>query len=1165
MSTIKALQRTRVFKFFSSVKLAVPLMAILLVLSAAGTVFESNYNSQYATLIVYRAWYFELLLVLLWSNIFCATLSRIPFKKHHTGFVITHIGLLLLLAGSLVTATLGVDGELRIEEGKSENTVYLQSLELRATRPDLMTTRSFAIDRPLEKLDLAALSQINQELSSASLQIDQIEPFVEVKDGYTQDPSLQAGPAVEFELKSNFFNLVEWLHTDSRPELSMGPATFQIAWDKSTQKVKPKSGVSVPRKGQEILIVRKASDQTEMARVEINQLRSRPLRVGSFSIKLLKRYRNAAVVNGKIADNPTRSSDHSAPNLALELQLEHRGQKLREVVFQKFPQFSLLKDPEFGLKFELLSDSGSPEQNPQTETSSQSGGNLIRFLLTKNQEQKPSITLALSKNGKEILRKPIFENQPIQTPWMGIQVTIKKVISSANPGDTVMPTSLAKRAPFAPSAAMISFPAEGQRKKTWLIEGSSQDFNLSQQSIQLYYGPKTIKLPFEVSLLQFKKKDYPGTSTPMSFESDVSLSDLPGKKLTISMNEPLKSHGFTLYQASFISEPGRPNISVFSVNQDPGRIIKYLGSLILITGIAVYTIMRSRWYQVRKRLASLAITGLVPALFFLNQTATCAQAAQTNSPFVDSFIAQAKSIDTSEIDSLPVQNNGRVKPFQTLARESVLFIAGKYSMLGLNASQLYLGLIVFGPQNQRDSLPIIELRDPDLRVQLGFAKDSRFVSAKELSDSPLLTLASPLIEMQQTNSKGLSERDRLLLDTLQQLWLYKEISSADHFLSAVDFSKLLEQPAQEHSPAVASAVNYLKALESLSLPDSISAARELVKISNTQASPDLFEAQIEKVRIEVFYNHYRPFLIAAFLYLIAGITLMAWPDRSKNKLGKKLSFLFIGLPLILHVIGFVLRVYITGFAPITNMYGTMLWVSLGVALFSVILLALYQNKYQVGLLLLGSATVLIIAESVPLVLSPNMDPIVAVLRNNFWLSTHVTTITISYAALTIACLFGNASLVVSLLSWPNSRKFEFYRTWGHSSYRMIQLGVFLLTGGIILGGIWADYSWGRFWGWDPKETWALIADLGFLILLHARYLGWIGEFGLLLGSVLAYLLVVMAWYGVNFILAAGLHSYGFSSGGARFVMIFLVAQFLLIAAALAKNPALLKKIKKRTA
>jgi cytochrome c biogenesis factor len=124
---------------------------------------------------------------------------------------------------------------------------------------------------------------------------------------------------------------------------------------------------------------------------------------------------------------------------------------------------------------------------------------------------------------------------------------------------------------------------------------------------------------------------------------------------------------------------------------------------------------------------------------------------------------------------------------------------------------------------------------------------------------------------------------------------------------------------------------------------------------------------------------------------------------------------------------------------------------------------------------------------------------------------------------------------------------ERVRSATQATYRAVQIGVVLLAPGIILGGIWADYSWGRFWGWDPKETWALIALLGYIALLHARLTGWIQNFGMLAGSVVASCLVIMAWYGVNFVLGAGLHSYGFGAGGVEYVTAFVIAQLIFVA------------------
>jgi ABC-type transport system involved in cytochrome c biogenesis permease subunit len=173
------------------------------------------------------------------------------------------------------------------------------------------------------------------------------------------------------------------------------------------------------------------------------------------------------------------------------------------------------------------------------------------------------------------------------------------------------------------------------------------------------------------------------------------------------------------------------------------------------------------------------------------------------------------------------------------------------------------------------------------------------------------------------------------------------------------------------------------------------------------------------------------------------------------------------------------------------------------------------------------------------VLDPSIHPLVPVLRNNFWLTIHVLTVTISYAAFLVAMAIGNVGLFQEFRGKGND---AFRRTLSHYAYRAMQLGVILLTTGIVLGGVWADYSWGRFWGWDPKETWSLIADLGYLMVLHGRFTGWIKTFGTLMGAVLAFFGVVMAWYGVNFILASGLHSYGFSEGGAWAMGTFVAVQ-----------------------
>jgi len=297
---------------------------------------------------------------------------------------------------------------------------------------------------------------------------------------------------------------------------------------------------------------------------------------------------------------------------------------------------------------------------------------------------------------------------------------------------------------------------------------------------------------------------------------------------------------------------------------------------------------------------------------------------------------------------------------------------------------------------------------------------------------------------------------------------------------------------------------------------------------------------------EVFYNKSHIFFITAIFYILIGFALIM--GVPKFLVTGKYRFIFYAIPFILLISGFIIRVSITGFAPVTNMYGTMLWVSFGITFFSLIILKLYERPEVVGSLWIAAAGFLLTAESIPLILSPDLDPIVAVLRSNLWLTIHVLTIVISYAAFANAMILGNIVLVRTLIHGDYHG--QMVKDFAMSCYRMIQLGCFLITVGIILGGVWADYSWGRFWGWDPKETWALIADLGFLAVLHAKYVGWLSAFGILASSTVAFLLVLMAWYGVNFILAAGLHSYGFSSGGATIVGTFVSIQLIVLITAL---------------
>ena len=234
------------------------------------------------------------------------------------------------------------------------------------------------------------------------------------------------------------------------------------------------------------------------------------------------------------------------------------------------------------------------------------------------------------------------------------------------------------------------------------------------------------------------------------------------------------------------------------------------------------------------------------------------------------------------------------------------------------------------------------------------------------------------------------------------------------------------------------------------------------------------------------------------------------------------------------------------------MYESIIWVSFAVTLFGSDFFRPVSHLYLFVSGIAGNAGGTVAG-------SPDADrdagqhrSLVPVLRDNFWLTIHVLTITLSYAAFALAMGFGH------ILLWRYARDPRGAQSDAPMHfwlYRVLQLGVLLLAAGTILGGVWANYSWGRFWGWDPKETWALIALLCYIVTLHGRLAGWWTQFGLVVASVVCFLAVLMAWYGVNFVLGKGLHSYGFGIGGENYVAIFVLLDLAFVAFAIWRHRA----------
>ncbi len=298
---------------------------------------------------------------------------------------------------------------------------------------------------------------------------------------------------------------------------------------------------------------------------------------------------------------------------------------------------------------------------------------------------------------------------------------------------------------------------------------------------------------------------------------------------------------------------------------------------------------------------------------------------------------------------------------------------------------------------------------------------------------------------------------------------------------------------------------------------------------------------------EKFYNFFSPFYLAITVYLFAiFFTLIGWIGFPSMR---RAGFWVIGLGLLIHATGLIFRIVISGRPPVTNLYSSFLFVSAGSV--CVMMVVERMTKLGIGNVLAGifGSWALIWAQGIAIKSGDTFAVLQAVLDTQFWLTTHVICISLGYSATVAAGLLGIAFLIASILV-PVFNK-ETRRTFGKIIYGIVCFALLLSFFGTVLGGLWGDDSWGRFWGWDPKENGALMIVFWNAILLHARWGGMIKERGLAGLSVLGIVITLWSWEGVNQ-LGVGLHSYGFNEG--KLILVIQLAAGMIFLASLALIP-----------
>jgi ABC-type transport system involved in cytochrome c biogenesis permease subunit len=539
------------------------------------------------------------------------------------------------------------------------------------------------------------------------------------------------------------------------------------------------------------------------------------------------------------------------------------------------------------------------------------------------------------------------------------------------------------------------------------------------------------------------------------------------------------------------------------------------------------------------------------------------------------LVADSTPLDTHALATLAVQDHGRKKPFTTFAYESLLTMSGTSTLpveengvaTKLSPERVMLDLW-FKPEGW-DERPAIMVTFRALKEKLGLPleSDKKLFSYKQLIGQPaLLDLLDQAQKLRQDDkgqslsnlqkeAEHLGERLRLFQDCVngqRQMIVPNAVSAAGRWAAIQDIAPGLRiWPPTEagasaiQGPASGQAVAEFTAWYQAYRAGDIAQFNTLTPqvVDALRLLAPQFYPPAASLQFEHHYMTLHPFRWAWIVYLLTLIVLLLTGIWGRD-IGYRLTWIGALAGLGLEAYGLACRVIISGRPPVTNMYETVIWVSFVGMVFASILESVYRKRYFFYAGLPASILTLIIADSQPTILDASINPLTAVLRNNMWLTIHVLTIVSSYAAFVLTAALGHIALVMSFWGRRYAKSMAEVQFF---IYRAMQIGVLLLAAGTILGGVWANYSWGRFWGWDPKETWALVTLLCYLSVLHGRLAGWWGGFGLAIGSVACLLSVVMSWYGVNFVLGKGLHSYGFGTGGFSYVAVFAAFEAAFVA------------------
>jgi len=703
-------------------------------------------------------------------------------------------------------------------------------------------------------------------------------------------------------------------------------------------------------------------------------------------------------------------------------------------------------------------------------------------------------------------------------------------------------------------ALIVNVSSGGITKEVSLLGGKGQnpapsEVTIGDVTVSMQYGSQAYKLPFSITLNDFIADKYPGTEQAYSaFKSKVTVNNSESDfyDYDIFMNNILDHKGYRFFQASF--DPDEKG-TVLSVNHDWwGTWITYIGYFLLYLGLMAILFDRAtRFADLKKMLDKIRFKkkALTTLLLLLSLTgwsqATDSHALQKAK--ADSIIKANVVTEehANKFGYLVIQDNGRMKPLNTFSSELLRKVSGRDTYEGLNSDQVFMSMTEF--PTQWYGMPLLKLnwQNDSIKEILGISKETRYISLVDLFDEQGRSKIEPYLKDATSKANPnqfekdfikLYEKSYLLNEALGggilkifpipgdvgNTWVsYPELESAK-------FSGMDSLYAKNILPL------YFDSLRKARTTGDYAKANEFLEsITNFQkkhGSEVMLSEQ--KINAEVLYNKIDIFNKAYHYLAMFGVFMLLFIIFRIFRESKILRWLTILCKISIWTIfaamllGLIARWYISGHAPWSDAYESIVYVAWGVLFFGLA----FGRKSELTIAACAFAASILLWVAHLSWVDPQIANLQPVL-DSYWLMIHVAVIVLSYAPFTLGMILGAIALLLMLLTTKkNFKKVDLnIKEITVITEMALTVGLVLLTIGNFLGGQWANESWGRYWGWDPKETWALISIMIYAFVIHARLVpGLRGRWTFNVLAIFAYASIMMTYFGVNFYLT-GLHSY----------------------------------------